>query len=282
MIGASRACDKLCSTNTITAHAEIALQWSERIINTWNISSPETGSEASKKIADQISIIATRFVKGKVAVQVIIGGHKEFYTDLTDRIVFEGHTEFSITKLNSDIDKGIGIVVDKEKFSILRSGTISEEYEEATKDLRELTVPFVSLQDRMSKRGLIIIAAHMSINSKNGLKALANILIKLQKNTEQKTDIIASGTFNSNTAEIKKCMSSFLDKGGSLLEVPYMPQLVTKSDAKEHDQVAFLGAKGSALPLVLSESALSKVSQVLIQSMKNLSLSDPLLTDSSS
>lgn len=273
MIGASGAISETPFTYTTSDHAEIALQWAGRIINTWNIRGKDLPSAANQKIAAQISTIAERFAKRKVGIQVIIGGDNQFYTELTERIIFEEHAEFSLIKFNSDKSSPTGIVVDREKFSILVGGTVSERYKEEEKTPRELILPYAQLLDLSSKRRLIVIGVHITTHSKSCLNALATILTKLHEKTEGKYDIIATGDFSSTPAEAKIGMSSFFDKGGSLLKIPYPTHLDNKNEAVEHDQIAFLGVTDSLPPVVLPETTLSKASQSLIYAMREIKLS---------
>lgn len=60
----------------------------------------------AEKIESQLTTIATRFVQGKVSVQVIVEGYETFYTQLTNKIEALGHKQFEIISLVSQKSDG--------------------------------------------------------------------------------------------------------------------------------------------------------------------------------
>ncbi len=283
-------------------HAEIALKVDDRVINVWNISNPEyhcyfkygdnppfhhTDLFVNKpfeddlmnkglrdKIDEQINIIATRFVKGEVNVQIIMEGFDSFYNGLTDRIKELGSNNFQIFK-NSNLKGNVtGILVDTSKFSILKSGGSIANYIE-TEDFdkeKQLRNPFVHIKDKSTGKSMVVVGVHVhGCNSqypKGGLKALVEVIEQIFELNFGKSDVIAAGDFNTTPMYARESIIEKIKYKSILLNAPYSTHVNPKSQAANYDQVVIVQGDAATKYEMLSASEVSIASQNLITSIE--------------
>lgn len=294
--------DNPLKDNVQSDHAEIALKVDDRVINIWNISNPEyhcyfkygenppfhhtdlfvnkpflddvMDKGLEEKINDQINTIATRFVEGKVNIQIIVEGFDSFYNGLTDKIKELGSDEFQIIR-NTNLKGNItGILVDTSKFKILTTGGSYSKYneiEDSNKE-KELRCPIVRVKDKLTAKTTIFIGVHVngcgSQYPKGGLKAMKDIIEENYEITSKKFDVIAAGDFNTPPMHARESIIQPMKHQAVLLNAPYPTHVNPKSQVANYDQVVIVQADATTQYEMLPASEVSVASQNLINSIE--------------
>ena len=234
--------DNPLSPSVVSDHCEISVMTSDgHKINAYNISNPayhkyfsNDGSRVfaethlattdadflESKIQLQLALIASRFMRGSVGIQVVVEGYETFYERLAEKLSssdFHLHTpkpeDWSSTKNIT------GILVDLSKFKVCESSVVSVKYEDKENEKRtsELRVPYVHVKDLDSQNEMVVAGVHVpgaaSQFPKDGLAELAKVIQLLWEKT--KVDVIAMGDFNTTPGRVARYVE------GEILEPNY-------------------------------------------------------------
>lgn len=273
--------NKSLAPHVASDHAEVAVNiFKKAVIAAWNISNPAHHHyfkstpvfpqapfhmthlyvekpvtngvicpSLQEKIRKQISWIADQFGKGKVNIQVIVEGYKEFYKELGETI---GRTQqpfeiFSLIDQNSltiGPNKNVtGILIDTYRFSIEDRGVAIEQYkEEANGRDCEFIMPYVRVKERETQKSFVIAGVHIpgvdSSFPQSGLGVLNKHIRALHSKFAGECDILAVGDFNTPPMHAKASLV-----GLEILFPPYPTHVTPRSEAAVFDQAAIL--KGS-------------------------------------
>jgi hypothetical protein len=291
-------------------HTEIALKTPEaRIINVWNISNPayhgyykfgtnppfyqthmyvekpylengELEASLANKIEDQLNMIANRFIKGEVSIQVIVEGYEEFYEQLIKKFQESNFTNYAICSLLNYKPEGwkkksnvTAILVNTLFFKVLESNVVLKKYfeEEDSNKEKDFQMPFVKVSDELSNHQIFIIGVHIngcaSQYPKSGLEVLAKEIQAFWKKGEEQADIIALGDFNTVPKNAKLSLLGNLNDQGILLNAPYPTHVNPHSMAGNYDQAIIMKSTELRKYEILTSDALSLASQKLIESI---------------
>lgn len=221
----------------------------------------------ARKVELQSKMLAERLLTSQVSIQIVVEGYETFFIDLQERLSSGSFHLLAEKPEGWSQTKNItGIIVDTSKFKVIESSVITVDYVDSENEGRRsvLRVPYVHLQNLVSKEGLVVAGVHVpgaaSQYPKDGLAQLGIVLTTLWE--KFKVDLVAMGDFNSTPDRVAPHVE------GTVLEPDYFTHANPRFPAASKYDLAVVKSANASVYEVQPLSAVSEESQLLAKGLE--------------